>query len=133
MKWLINVVLLIILFLLLFACSKDNSTNPATMITLEQAEQILLTEVLNDTISECIRVYEFENVLEKDFIINSWNNQYTIDQDCWFFFIDDMFHANWAHPCRYVYIYHENESGENLEVINEMSPPDIDNLVEVTF
>ncbi|MCK4339721.1 MAG: hypothetical protein KAW87_07025 [Candidatus Cloacimonetes bacterium] len=134
MKRLINIALLAISTFLLFACSEDKSTEPTTTLTLEQAEQILLYEVLSDTVSAAKRVYELEKILKKDSVISSWNNQYVVEQDCWFFFIDDFWAANWAHPCRYVFVYYSNESESDFELINENTPPNnIEKLVEVNF
>ena len=125
---------LISTMLLLLCCSEKNSTEPTTTISLEQAEQILISEVLNDSISDAIRVYELEEILEKDSIISSWKNQYTAEADCWFFFIDDAFYANWAHPCRYVFVFFNNKSGNNFEIIDETTPPNnYENLVKVSF
>lgn len=126
--------ILIVLFtFLLVNCSRDHSAGPQITITLEQAEEILLTEVLQDSIPGGIMVYELQQSLEKDSTICSWNNQYIVEWKCWFFFIDDYFYANWAHPCRYVLVNFYDESEISFKVIDETSPPGFENLVVVEF
>jgi len=56
---------------LLLNCSKDHFTDPQIAITLEQAEEILLTEVFQDSVPGGIMVYELEQPLEKYSIIYS--------------------------------------------------------------
>ena len=129
----IILLLLVLSAFLLVNCSKDHSTDPQITITLEQAEEILLTEVFQDSVSGGIMVYELEQPLEKYSIIYSWKNEYIIARKCWFFFIDDYFYANWEHPCRYVLVNFYNEQRISFEIIDETSPPGFENLVEVEF
>jgi len=126
-------ILLILLAFLLLNCSKDHFTDPQIAITLEQAEEILLTEVFQDSVPGGIMVYELEQPLEKYSIIYSWKNEYIIERKCWLFFIDNYLWANWAHPCRYVLVNFYNEPGISFEIIDETSPPGFEDLVEVEF
>jgi len=125
--------ILVLLPFLLVNCSRDHSTGPQITITLEQAEEILLTEVLQDSVPGGIMVYELQQPVEKFSVIRSWQNKYIIAGKCWFFFIDDYFYANWAHPCRYVLVNFYDEQGMSFEIIDETSPPGFENLVVVEF
>ncbi|MDA3884695.1 MAG: hypothetical protein PF638_03785 [Candidatus Delongbacteria bacterium] len=134
MKRFISILLLGILVFLLFNCSEDSSTEPPTIINIDEAEQILLSKVFNDTVPTSKRVYKLSNILEKDSVILCGNNQYVADRDCWLFFIDDFYIANWGHPCRYIFIYHSQVSDNDLIIIDENMPPrNLENFVEVDF
>ena len=134
MKRFITISFFGILFFLLFNCSEDSSTEPPTIINIEEAEQILLSKVFNDTIPTNKLVYELVTMLAKDSVIISGNDQYIADRDCWLFFIDDFPIGNWGHPCRYVFIYYLQVSDNDLKIVDGDFPPiNFEKFVEVDF
>ncbi len=126
---------IIVIVLLFTNCTNDQTSNSDFIVTLEEAEQILLTEVFQDSTFGGIKVYEVKEPLDKYSSITSYDDTYTLTHRSWFFFIDDCYYANWAHPCRYVLInYYRNWNNYNYYVIDEQWPPNCaGEMVEIEF
>jgi hypothetical protein len=119
------------LSLVFFSCS---IIEPRKIISLKEAEGIVLTQILENNIEGKV-VYELQTKMKsgttvKNGIITN-GNEYTVEKDCWFFFIDDAPGAKWAHPCRYVFVYCSD--GEYKVVDEEWPPDNFDDLVSVEF
>jgi len=130
----ILIIIIISLFVLFVSCSKKKTAASPPDITLTEAEFIVLSEILEYE-TEGIVVYELREKLPAGSVIRNGltpePNEYTIENDSWFFFIDDNPDADWEHDCRYVFI--RCSDGQH-EVIDERRPPDnFDRLVEVDF
>ena len=125
----------IIAILLLFTnCTNNQTSNSDYIISLEEAEQILLTEVFQDSIPFDKEIFKLTEPLERFAKIKSALNQYTINNKSWFFFIDDCPMANWSHPCRYVLISYYHVWETNYCIIDEDWPPScFEDMVEVEF
>ena len=109
-------------------------TESGKIISLKEAEGIVLTQILEDN-TEGKVVYELQTKMKPCTIVRNGiitnGNEYTVEKDCWFFFIDDVPGAKWMHPCRYVFVYC---CGGEYKVIDEEWPPDnFYNLVVVGF
>lgn len=118
--------------MLFVQCTNNQTSNSDYIITLEEAEQILFTEVFQDSIPFDVKVYELTEPLERFTTIKSALNQYTINRKSWFFFINDCPMANWSHPCRYVLINYYDSLTRNYCIIDEDWPPDcVEEMVEV--
>lgn len=118
--------------LLLFSCS-ENATSPQA-ISLEQAERIILSSVLNGNDSGKV-VYELPTQMKAGTIVYPSDSpdsvSYDAPTDSWFFFIDDKPGYRWAHPCRYAFVCC---SSGIPTVYNESFPPDnADSLSVVMF
>ena len=68
-------------------------------------------------------------------LLQSSSNTLTLDSsftspnmDCWFFFIDDNPYANWAHPCRLVYV---DPNTLNIYTHNSFFPPDLSSMLQI--
>jgi len=132
----IIVLFLIFVPLLFVTCTNNQTTNSNLIISLKEAEQILLTEVFQDSVLGGIKIYELTEPLERYATIRTCGeyDQYTITKKSWFFFIDDYFFANWAHPCRYVLIDYYNTSEIQFHIIHENWFPNFfEDMVEVEF
>jgi len=127
----------IIAILLLFTnCTNNQTSNSDYIISLKEAEEILLTEVLQDSVLGGIKIYELTEPLKRYTTIRTCGeySQYTVTKKSWFFFIDDYFYANWAHPCRYVLINYYRDKGTSYHIINENWLPNFfEDMVEVEF
>ena len=132
----IIVLFLIFVPLLFVTCTNNQTTNSNLIISLKEAEEILLTEVLQDSVTAGVKVYELERPLEKYTTVKTCGDygEYTVINKCWFFFIDDYFYANWAHPCRYVLIDYYNTSEIQFHIIHENWLPNFfEDMAEVEF
>lgn len=120
--------------LLLTNCTNNQTSNSSYIISLEDAEEILLTEVLKDSVITEIKVHELTEPLYKYSSIASYDDTYILTQKSWFFFIDDNWNALWAHPCRYVLINYYRQPGTQYSIIDEDWPPDcFGEMVEIDF
>lgn len=110
-------------------CSRDRDESS---LSLKEAEQLVLSQVLEDNL-EGKTLYELpDKVIAGSVIKNGYGsgcNEYVVEDDSWFFFIDDMPGWRYAHPCRYVFV---TSAGGAIRVIDEQFPPTIINdLIEV--
>ncbi len=134
MRRIVFFILLSAIVLLFVQCTNNQTSNSDYIITLKEAEEILLTEVLQDSVLGGIKIYELPEPLERYSTIRTCGEygQYTIIKKSWFFFIDDCPLANWAHPCQYVLISYYESWGDNYCIIYEDWPPDcFEEMVEI--
>jgi len=127
----VTVLLLFTLFYLLFICCEEEKSENSN-ITLQQAEQIIFIELLDSNDSGKI-VYElpYSMVIEDTVKAKGGDSTYVVQNDSWFFFIDDQPGYRWAHPCRYSFVDCNNGEYIVIDEINE--PENIDSLVIVNF
>lgn len=115
-----------------FSCS-EKTTDAQQAISLDQAEEIILANVLNGDDSGIV-VYELPTQMEEGAIVSTvslYPVSYTAPTDSWFFFIDDQPGYRWTHDCRYAFV---SCSTGKPTVYNEGWPPDnFDSLKVVTF
>lgn len=120
---------ILINFIFLFSCS-NKGTEPRD-VTLKQAEEIVLSKLLNNTDSGKI-VYELQNKISAGTKIHSADSMFSSSTNSWFFFIDDAPDYYWVHPCRYVFIC--CTSGEQTVFKGDLFPPNnLENLTIVNF
>lgn len=114
----------------LFALSSFNCSNNVSPqepeqrtadITIEEAEEILLQQVLNNQ-TEGRSILEWEvKVKAGEIIYNAADStEYVAKRDAWFFFIDDRPTMYYAKPVQYVFIYCDN--GEVEAIVEEWWP-----------
>lgn len=87
-------------------------------VSREQAWHLVLHDVLNDDVQNK-DVYISNKIVTSKSIV-SVNNETSPDYESWLIFIDDFPNANWAHPCRYVYI---NIADGSYVVYERRMPP----------
>ncbi len=104
-----NLIIVYLLFFLVIICTCEkniSSLKPEDKISLAEASDIVIHNVIrDDTIS--LAIYVIPKIISSgDTIFVSEHEQkfYQFNFDSWFFFIDDAPPANWAHPCRYVFV-----------------------------
>ena len=98
------------------------------LISKEEAIRIVKEEILKeDTLT--IKLYIIPEPIKRDSIIKSagsggyvYTNSYP---ECWFFFIDDVPTAYFAHPCRYLFFYELGESYQHYFMVYEEFFPTI--------
>ncbi len=118
---------------LLVLCSSPERVSDSARqdITIELARNILMQEVLNNSI-DGKTVYELpEKLVAGDFIINEADSiEYPVTEYTWFFFIDDTPDGRFAKPVRFVFI-----SGVNgtVEIVDENWMPNIFGDMEQIF
>ena len=98
------------------------TTNYHDLNSIREAEDILFNEVLDGSV-ENIDVYELPYYLSEGDSVGWFFTHYIVEQDSWFFFIDDFPLAYWGHPCRYVFITLESDIKNEVTVINETMNP----------
>jgi hypothetical protein len=115
------------LSLAMFFCS---TTDPRKCISLKKAEGIVFSQILENNI-EGIVVYKLQIIVDAGSLITNIDEEYKVEEDSWFFFIDDAPGDRWKHPCRYVFIDCKNSA---YKIINEGLPPDnFDSLSKIDF
>jgi hypothetical protein len=107
-------------------------SNAPSPITLSKAYCIVLDEVLKGT-TEGRWVFGDPDPVAPGTVIHTWYGNITLPGESgWVVFIDDQPMANWAHPCRYVFV---NAQGA-VQVFDALAPPgnleDWDRLETVT-
>ena len=120
-----------IIFSLLLILSCDMTTNYHDLNSIREAENMLFYDVLDGSVED-IDVYELPYYLSEGDSVGWDFIYYHIEQDSWFFFIDDCPFAYWGHPCRYVFITVESNIEIEVTVINETNPPDCyDEMIQI--
>jgi hypothetical protein len=103
----------------LFYCKREK--NPAAYgTTKSKAIQIVLSDIIaSDTLDKGL--YIFPEIIEAgDSVYCTSDTNYRVDYNSWFLFIDDLLTADWAHPCRFVFVDHDQGA---YEIFPEMWPP----------
>ncbi|MCK4520766.1 hypothetical protein KAT95_02760 [Candidatus Parcubacteria bacterium] len=73
-------------------------------ISKTDAYNLVISELLNGS-TEGKWVYVGPKPVKAGTTIESWHSSIELPQkEGWFFFVDDAPWANWAHPCRYVFV-----------------------------
>ncbi len=110
---------------ILLLCSSPESVSDTTRadITIGQARNILMLEVLNNSV-EGKAVYELPNeLIAGDIIVNDADSiEYPITENSWFFFIDDTPEGYFAKPVRFVFISSVDGA---VEIIDESWMPNV--------
>jgi len=87
------------------------STVLSAQISIKQADNIV-QEYIEKEITEYYWLYSNENIMaDKNgaTTISTWNKKsVSIDNSCFVYFIDERPYANWAHPCRYLFVDKSN-------------------------
>jgi len=99
----------------------------SSAISKDQAIGILASEIIEPAAEyRGSSAFMLSEPLEAADVVTSESDEdYPIDTDTWFVFIDDEPMAGFAHDCRYVFI--NGETG-NYDVTNETWPPDINDI-----
>jgi hypothetical protein len=110
---------LFLISLLLSCAGEINSTD--YQITKSKAIDIVLSDIIaSDTLEKGLYIYPEIINAGKSVICFHTNQNYSVDYDSWFFFIDDMLSPDWSHPCRYVFI---NQSNGTYKIYAGTWPP----------
>ena len=112
------------LFLIcLLSCTgeKNSTTSTAYEITKSEAIQIVLSDIISsDTLEKGLYIFpEIINAGDSVYCTLS-DTSYCVDYNSWFLFIDDFLTADWAHPCRFVFV---DNSRRRYDIYPEMWPP----------
>jgi len=86
-------------------------------ITSQEATDIVLNQVLSAELDQ-IDVFMLDEVKSGQFTIFLENNE-TVElpySSNWVYFVDDRPFANWAHPCRYIFV---DEATGAYQIVNE--------------
>ena len=111
--------ILVFILTLLISCKTDKTPTNYEISRSEATNIVLHQIVSSDTIEK--GVYIFPEIINKDDTVYSFSDTaHSVQYNSWFFFIDDMITARFAHPCRFVFI--NCESG-NYEIFPESWPP----------
>ena len=78
-------------------------------ISLKKAERVVLWNVLNNN-TEGIKLYELEYRLNEGDTVYALSadcqeEHLVVEEECWFFLIDNHPGYRWAHECRFVFVY----------------------------
>lgn len=114
---------------LLIECS-DSST----CYTFEDAKNIVFFDIFNGDTSyvKYVKVSHAPGVLLAGTKVCSYDNEYFFYENYWFFFIDDLPSAIFAHPCRYVFVF--VNSGNCVIIDEDWFPVNLrDDLVVTEF
>ena len=103
------------------------TVNPESVFTQEQAVELLMSSIIDPSSSNYrISAYMLSIPIEKGDTITSEDGQnYTVDKDSWFIFIDDQPNSFFAHPTRYLFIDAKDGS---YKIYDENWPPLINNV-----
>lgn len=114
------------------ACSSDEVFNVETdlsklgvtentEISQVMAWSIVKKLIMKDQLDN-IYIYVSKNTIQTNTMVEicCGYEDKSPDYESWLFFIDDMPFANWAHPCRYIYV---NIVGGEYEVHEHKMPP----------
>ena len=79
-----------------------------------------MNQILADDIGK-VDVYVASNDISSQDGLQLWDKTLSCAYSSnWVFFVDDYVFANWAHPCRYIFV--NSETGE-YQIVNETAPP----------
>lgn len=99
-------------------------------ITKAQAIDMVLNEILAGDIGN-VEVYVSVNLISDEDGVLIYNTTLACPYSLnWVFFVDDFVFANWAHPCRYIFMNYEN--GEYQIVSEEWFPLDMDDFEKIS-
>jgi len=120
------VLAILTLSLLILRCSLldldgESTIDPYENISLKEAEQMVIKQVLHDDLDEKI-IYELrEKMKSGTAILTAAGNGYKVENNSWFFFVDECMDSVYPHSCLYVFV--ECMGGERL-VIDDTVYPD---------
>jgi len=103
------------------------SVLPKSVFTQEESINLLLSNIISPGSSDdqISAVMLSKSLEEGEVITTEGGDNYTVDNDSWFVFIDDQPNSYYAHPTRYVLI--NAATGEYI-IINESWPPLLNNF-----
>ncbi|NOQ23117.1 MAG: T9SS type A sorting domain-containing protein [Candidatus Aegiribacteria sp.] len=114
-----NILVLLVLLAALAGASDVVNANVAT--------DLVFSEVLSSNITGR-SVMVLDRVLPEGTVVETWHDKVTVPIDGYLVLIDDMAYANWAHPCRWVFV---GLNGD-MEIISMMTPPAVLGEMTVT-
>jgi hypothetical protein len=95
------------------------TASSAWSITAEEAAQRVISDVCMNNL-ENTRLTIYDGIQSAGTVLQSFSEKATVPFDAYFFMVDNLPAANWAHPCQWVFV--NAETGE-LSVVDMMSPP----------
>jgi hypothetical protein len=103
------------------------TVNPESVFTQDQAVELLMSTIIDPSSSNYrISAYMLSKPIEQGDVISSEDGQnYTVQNDSWFIFIDDQPNSFFAHPTRYLFI---NAKDGSYKIFDEDWPPFINNV-----
>ncbi len=115
---------LLLTVILILTCALND-----TFVSLNEAEQIVIKVICNLSTSGK-KIYKLPDVLQAGDIVKAADStKYRVERECWFFYLDDIPEAKFAHPVRYVFVYCDNGG---FEIIKESWWPHLlDSMVEI--
>ncbi len=105
-----------VLVILVFLAGFSGAT---AVSSFREAADLVYDRILdNDITGKAVSV--LDKPVSQGMVIDSWHDEVTAPFDGYLVLVDDMVYANWAHPCRWVFV----SSGGNMETVKMMTPPD---------
>jgi hypothetical protein len=103
--------------LILTAAVCLSAINIQAQITRQQAEDLVLNQILADDIGSVdVYVLGTAKTNQGPLILGNGDTLELPYSSNWVFFVDDLPFANWAHPCRYIFV---NEANGDYSIIAE--------------
>jgi len=100
------------------------STILSAQISIKQADNIV-KEYIEKEITDYYWLYSNENIKANkngETAISTWNGKsVSINNSCFVYFIDERPYANWAHPCRYLFV---NKNSGQIYEKKATTPPE---------
>ncbi len=99
----------------------------SSAVDANTAADMVFSELLNGNITGRT-VMVLDAVLPAGSIVETWHEEVTVPMDAYLVLIDDMAYANWAHPCRWVFV---GLNGD-MEILSLITPPNALERMAVT-
>jgi len=120
------------LSVIILSCSDDEQT--ASPITLAEATHKVLTDVLDNDFDSLLFYRHPEKITSgtefRYYPSGEPDPAFIVDEASWFFFVDDVPGARWAHPCRWILVA---ENGGAVQITDEEWPPGFFDEMEMYY
>jgi len=88
-------------------------------VTKDEAKEMVINQILAQDIGK-VDIYQSNDLIGSTGI-HLWDKYLTSSySESWAFFVDDMYFADWEHPCRYIFIDAESSS---YQIVDDKVPP----------